>query len=138
MANLSDYLETALVNHIFGGNTWTRPGTIYFALFTTEPTDASQSELQIGANGYARVLVANNTTTWGTSAGAGVNARTTAIEIAFPQCIDNNWGEVRGVGIYDAQTGGNLLVWATLSTPKTINVGDTAKFAAGSFTFTLN
>jgi len=138
MANLSNYLETAIANTIFGGNAWTRPSTVYFALFSETPTDDSRVELPIGVNGYQRVSVDNNAATWGASAAEGTNSRTTQIEIAFPQNITANWGNVLGVGIYDAPTGGNLLVWAALSTPKTINVNDSAKFAVGSFTFSID
>ena len=40
MSAMSDYLENALINHIFRNTDFTRPANIYVALFTAAPNDA--------------------------------------------------------------------------------------------------
>jgi hypothetical protein len=44
---------------------------------------------------------------------------------------------VVAVGIFDANTAGNLLAWADLATNKTVNNGDTPSFAVGELDLTL-
>ena len=39
MAGFSDYLEDKVLEHVFGGNAYTAPGTHYVALYTVAPTD---------------------------------------------------------------------------------------------------
>ena len=39
MAGFSDYLEDKVLDHVFGGNAYTAPGTHYVALYTVAPTD---------------------------------------------------------------------------------------------------
>jgi len=40
--------------------------------------------------------------------------------------------------LFDAITTGNMLIWGEVTTPKTIAIGDTAKFAIGDLTVTLD
>ncbi len=39
MAGFSDYLEDKVLDHVFGGNAYTAPATLYVALYTVAPTD---------------------------------------------------------------------------------------------------
>ena len=39
MAGFSDYLEDKVLDHVFGGNAYTAPTTLYVALYTVAPTD---------------------------------------------------------------------------------------------------
>jgi hypothetical protein len=36
----SDFLEKALLNHVFGATPYTRPAALYVALYTTASSDA--------------------------------------------------------------------------------------------------
>ena len=40
--------------------------------------------------------------------------------------------------IYDAATGGNMIAYAPLTTPRAVLNGDTAKFAIGALTCSLD
>ena len=58
--------------------------------------------------------------------------------ITFP-APTANWGTVTGAGIYDAASGGNLLIYSTLTASKTVNNGDAApSFAANALTFQID
>jgi hypothetical protein len=127
----SNYLENAILNHWLGGATSTAPANVFFALFTANPTD-SGGGTEVTGGSYARVSVANNTTNFATTS-TGVKSNTTAVN--FPAATAS-WGTVVGMAVFDASSGGNMLVWADLVTAKAIASGDQPYFAAGDFTWT--
>jgi hypothetical protein len=127
----SNYLELELLDHVLGGADYTRPATVYAALFTAAPTD-SGGGTEVTGGSYARVSITNNSTNW-PAASAGAKSNGTAI--TFVQATAN-WGTVVAIGIFDASTSGNLLFWADLGTSKAINNGDTANFAIGDIVIT--
>lgn len=132
MSALSDYLENELLDHIVGAASFTPPANLFFAAFTTDPTDAGTGTEASGGS-YARVSVTNNLTNFpAASAGSKSNANA----ITFPEATAS-WGTISHVGIYDASTAGNLLWHGALTTSKAIGSGDTLSFAAGDLTFTL-
>jgi hypothetical protein len=45
---------------------------------------------------------------------------------------------VTGVGIFDAASGGNLLIWSALTASKVINALDAVTFPANSLTFQID
>lgn len=127
----SDYLEAKVLDHVLGGPDYTRPATIYVALYTTAPTDAGGG-VEVSGGSYSRVAVTNNSTNWPATSGG---TKSNGTSITFPTATAS-WGTVQAVGLLDAATGGNLLFWATLGTPKSIGAGDTASFAAGALVLT--
>jgi hypothetical protein len=131
MAGKSEYLENAILDHVLGGPDYTRPGTLYIALYTVAPTDAGGGT-EVAGGSYARVAVTNNSTNFPAAAG-GAKTNGTLIEFAEATA---NWGTVVAVGIFDASTSGNLLYWAPLGTSKPVNIGDKAKFEPGDLDFT--
>lgn len=145
MAALSDYLENKLVDHIFRGQTFTPPATLYVGLFTAAPSDAGGGT-EVSGGSYARVAVTSSLENWAgtqsagsTTASSGTGGQTSNnAAITFPAPSGANWGTVTHFGIFDASTGGNLLIWSALSSPKSVNDGDAApSFAAGALTVTF-
>lgn len=140
MAAMSDYLENALLDHVFRGLSYTAPTTLYVALFTAAPSDAGGGT-EVSGGAYARASIAANTTSWnntqGTASGASTGTDGTienAVDITFP-APTANWGTVTHWGVFDAASGGNLLLHAALTQSKTINNGDAApSFPAGALT----
>ncbi len=142
MTAKTDYLENKLIDHVFRGQAYTPPATLYVGLFTVAPTDAGGGT-EVAGGSYARVGVAASLATFAgtqsagsTTASSGAGGTTSnngAITFPAPTAA---WGAVVSFGIFDAPTGGNLLVYAALATAKTINAGDAApSFAAGALTF---
>ena len=127
----SDFLELKLLDHVLGKVVYTAPATVYIALYTVAPGDAGGGT-EVTGGSYARVAVTNNLTNW-PAAAAGAKANGT--EITFPTATAN-WGTVVAFAILDAATGGNFLYWGDLTASKTINNGDTAKFAVGDLDIT--
>jgi len=127
MAEMSNFLENALVNATLRNTTYTSPATVYVALFTTDPTDAA-SGTEVTGGSYARTSVA--------FAAPSNGAAASSADCTFPTCT-STWGTVSHIGIFDASTSGNLLYHTPLDTSKTIETGDIFKIASGSLTVTL-
>ena len=127
----SDYLENKVLDHVLGGGDYTRPATVYIALYTVAPTDAGGGT-EVTGGSYARVTVTNNATNFPAASGG---AKSNGTEIAFVEATAS-WGTVVAFGIFDALTLGNLLYWADLTASKVIDSGDTAKFAVGDLDLT--
>jgi len=127
MAEMSNYLENALINATLRNTSYTTPTTVYLALYTDDPTDADTGT-EVTGNGYARQSI-----TFG-SPSNGVSTNTAAIE--FPQAT-GSWGTVSYVGIRDASTSGNLLYHTALDASKTIATGDVFRVAIGSLSVTF-
>lgn len=127
MAEMSNYLENALINATLRNTSYTSPATVYVGLYTSDPTDANTGT-EVSGGSYARVSL-----TMG-SPSDGVSLNTAAVE--FPQAT-GSWGTVGWIGILDASTSGNLLYHSPLDVSKTIASGDIFKIAIGSLSVTL-
>lgn len=129
MAGFSDYLEDKVLEHVFGGNAYTAPSTLYVALYTVAPSDTGGGT-EVSGGGYAR-----QTATFNVS-GTNPTTATNAANIEYPTATAN-YGTVVAVGISDASSSGNLLAYANLTTSKTVTTGDVFRFDAGDLDITL-
>jgi hypothetical protein len=127
MAEMSNYLENALINATLRNTSYTTPTTVYVALYTSDPTDADTGT-EVSGTSYARQSV-----TFG-SPSNGVTTNSAAVE--FPQA-GGSWGTVTHIGIRDASTSGNLLYHTALDASKAISTGDVFRIASGSLSVTL-
>jgi len=127
MAEMSNYLENALINGTLRATSYTAPTTVYVALYTSDPTDADTGT-EVSGTSYVRQSV-----TFGAPSN-GVTTNSAAVE--FPQA-GGSWGTVTYIGLRDASTAGNLLYHTALDTSKTIATGDVFRIAIGSLSVTL-
>jgi len=127
MAEMSNYLENALINATLRNTSYTSPATVYVGLYTSDPTDADTGT-EVSGGSYARTAV-----TFGAPSN-GVSTNSAAVE--FPQAT-GSWGTVGWIGILDASTSGNLLYHTALDTSKTIDSGDIFKISSGNLSVTL-
>jgi len=127
MAEISNYLENAIINATLRNTTYTSPATVYVSLWTSDPTDAG-SGTEVSGGSYARTAV-----TFGAPSN-GVSTNSAAVE--FPQATAS-WGSIGWIGINDASTSGNLLYHTALDTAKTIGSGDIFKIATSNLSVTL-
>lgn len=127
----SDYLENELLDHVLGGGDYTRPATVYIALYTAAPSD-SGGGTECSGGSYARKSVTNDATNWPAASGG---AKSNGVAITFVTAT-GSWGTVTHFGIFDASSGGNLLRWGALGTSKVIGNGDTAQFGIGELDVT--
>ncbi len=127
MAEMSNYLENALINATLRNTSFTSPATVYLGLYTSDPTDANTGT-EVSGGSYTRMSI-----TMGAPSN-GVSTNSAAIE--FPQAT-GSWGTVGWIGILDASSSGNLLYHTPLDVSKTISSGDIFKIAIGSLSVTL-
>lgn len=129
MANLSDYLEKLLLDWSMTNGAATRPTAWFLALYTAAPSD-SGGGTEVTGGGYARQAI-----TFGAPASpGGTTSNTAAVEFT---AVGAAYGAVTHIGIFDAETVGNLLWHGAMTTSRTINDGDTLSFAIGDVDLTL-
>lgn len=123
--NLSDYLENKVLDHILGTTSYTMP-TAYLALYTVAPTD-SASGTEVSGGSYARKTIAFNAA----SSGAAVNSANVDFT-GMPTAT------VVAVAVCDALTGGNILVYGSLTSSRAVTAGDTLRIASGDLSISVN
>jgi hypothetical protein len=129
MAGFSDYLEDKVLDHVFGGNAYTAPSTLYVALYTVAPTDTGGGT-EVSGGSYARQSGAF------TVSGTNPTTASNTAAIEYPTATAD-YGTVVAVGILDASSSGNLLAYADLTTSKVVSNGDVFRFNTGDLDITL-
>lgn len=122
---------------MFSSTAYTRPTNWYVGLLTAGPSD-SQAGTEVSGGSYIRQVCAFTVT------GGGVALALNTSAITFPTAT-SDWGSISHVGLYDAQTSGNLAAFQNLqqsdfstSTTKIVNDGDILKFNASTIKITLD
>ena len=125
----SDYLEDKVLEHVFGGNAYSAPSTLYVALYTSAPSDTGGGT-EVSGGGYVRKTSTFNVT------GTNPTTASNAGAIEYPTATAN-YGTVVAVGIFDASSSGNLLAYANLTASKVVSTGDVFRFNTGDLDVTL-
>jgi len=121
MAEMSDFLEAELLNHVFRNTAYTSPTTVFIGLYTSDPMD-DDSGTEVSGAGYAR-----QTVTFGAPA-AGIISNTGAVSFT---ATGGNFGTVTHATIHDAVSAGNMLMHTPLDQSEVVNDGGTLTFAIG-------
>lgn len=122
----SSYADNALIDHLLGPSTFTKPAAHYVALFVGDPAGAG-TEVSTSGTAYSRQS-SNFTIT------ANQAKNTSNIEW-LPATAP--WGTINYIAVFDASTGGNMLVTAALSTAKTVGTDDVLRMPANDLVVTL-
>lgn len=131
--NLTDYTENKVLEHITGKTAFTKPTNTYLGLFTVMPSESGTGGTEVSTStGYARQQV-----TWGTAV-SGAIANSAQVRFPVSGNATNNYGTIVGIGLWDALTTGNLIVYGTLTSAVTINSGDSWTLSSGAVTITLD
>jgi hypothetical protein len=136
MAGLSDYSEVAILNALLRGTNFTAPtnASLRLALFTADPTDAGNiNEVALGG-WYSRQATGQFTAP---SASGTANISSNVASITFP-AVTGSAVTVTHIGVFDAQTAGNMLLSAPMTSAKTLQVGDVLSFAPGTIVASLD
>ena len=128
MAELSNYLENKLLDHVLRNVSYTSPTTVYVGLFTSDPTD-DNTGTEVSGGSYARQILSV------TTASGGIV--TSSADVTFPQAT-GSWGTVSHIGLLDSLTSGNLLMHTPLTTSRAIESGDILKISTGNLTAALD
>lgn len=144
MSAFTDYTEAAILNHIFRNQTYHKPVAIYVAMFTANPGENDAAGTECSYTGYARRDAADAgpiDTGWTivVDEPAGDGKQTTnAKTLTFAPNNGPDNVTVTHIGLYDAATNGNLLFWAELTEPKTLQSGDVLSFLPGDIVVVLD
>lgn len=132
MASASDYAENKILELLVGKTGFATP-TVYVALCTTTPTDASIGSTLVEATytGYARK---DTTGLWGSAASGSI---TNSSAITFVACSGGS-STITGFALVDSGTtgAGNVLAWGTCSL--SVSSGITPQFAISALTITCD
>ena len=133
MPSKSYYLDNTILNIVLQNASYSpATSTVYLALLTSVPTpsDTGSTIHEPSDSKYARQPV-----TFGTVAASGIISNTTVINFpatAVPPVYATNWGTLVAVALCDNSTGGSMLYYGQLGTPKSITAKDSVSFAIGS------
>lgn len=128
--SFTNYLEDKVLEHVFGGNAYTAPSTLYIGLFTAAPSDTGGGT-EVSGGSYARKSAAF------TVSGTNPTQASNSADVDFPTATAD-WGTVTHIGVYDALTGGNLLAYASATTSKAITTGDVLRISTGDLDIELD
>lgn len=138
MSQASDYLEGKVLDTIGSlGSVDLSTGTVtagsggFIGLFTAAPTDAGGGT-ECSGGAYARQAV--GATGFGAASGGAI---TNPAEFKWADATAS-WGTVTHIGLFDAATGGNLIVYGALTSSVAIASGDIFKIPASGFTIQMN
>jgi hypothetical protein len=123
---MSTDLKNKMLDHVFKNAALSVPTDIYVCLVTGAASTDAAMGTECAGSGYARVQYNAD---W-TAAASGALQNNS--DITFPTAT-GDWGTITGGALRDAAAAGSYLGWCTLTASKTVNNGDTFKFATGDF-----
>jgi hypothetical protein len=135
MANISTYLEEALLGHVMKNSSYTSPAVVYCGLVTSS---ASASDMEAGTltNEITSYTGNRKAITFGTISQAG--GKSLVKNSAAIEFEDMPAATVAYAIICDASTVGNILWWCPLDTNKNTNAGDTFRIPIDGLTVDLD
>lgn len=122
----TNYMENQMLN-LMRGQSITAPANVYLALFLSNPGDTGTEGTEITYTNYSRQAV---TFSAPAQSGSGLMIQNSN-QISFAEA-SSNVGTVTYVGVYDALSGGNLLLYGQLDTPLVVQAGVTPVFRTNS------
>lgn len=127
MAEMSNYLEDAVINAVLRNTSYTSPAAVYVGLYTSDPGEGNTGT-EVSGGSYARTAVTFGAPSNGVS--------TNSASVTFPTAT-GTWGTVTHIGILDASTSGNLLYYTPLDASKSIASGDVFTISTGNLSVTM-
>ena len=137
MTALTNYTENNIINHIFRTAAFTKPANLYIGLITAVTTPETGAVTEVTGGSYTRIARNPLDANWVDSANLNDGTTSNVATIQFPAATAD-WGTVTHFGIWDAATGGNLLIYASLTANRNITNGTTPSFGAGALTFQID
>lgn len=123
-----------VLDNLFGGTSMPTTGTLYVGLSTTALNTNGTGYTEPSGAGYARVSVTNSKQNFNQASNGTVTNQQT---ITFPES-QASWGTIQYVFIADASSGGNVLYYDALTTPRTVASLTTLLFQPGTLQISLS
>ena len=122
----TNYLETALINHVLRNTAYSSPTTVYVGLFLVAPTEAGGGT-EVTGSAYARQSV--------TFTAPAPGSTENEADVTFP-IATGDWGTIVAFALFDAPTAGNMLYFANLTASREILTSDQFRFPSGQLQVT--
>lgn len=137
MGGFGNAWEKMIMSHRFNIQRYAT-SDLYVGLSSADPTDDGSGVSEPGtAKGYARRKTTDaSATSWQVADATGVTIdNSVAIEFA---AATNDWGTMTHFALFSGGTAGaSVLAYGALSSSKTVENGDTARFAIGALDICL-
>jgi len=136
MSAASNYLENAIINATLRGQTFPSISSVYISLHTGDPGDTGANE--VSTTDWPSYTRLDSTRGEGSLADAwgvpnnGVTSNNK--QLLFPVFNGGSSLQVTHFGLWDASSGGNLLIASSLDVPRTIQPGDVFVVDIGKLT----
>lgn len=135
MSVLSTYLINKLLEHQFRATAYVKPTVLYVGLISAVSNVKTGVVTELTGGAYARVACAPSDTNW--SAVDALGKTSNLISLTFPTATVT-WATATHFGLWDASSGGNLLICSSLATPKTVTATNAAVFGIGTLVVQLD
>lgn len=126
------YFANKIMDDLFGLVTYAPPSSYYLAVSKTAINVDGSGITEPSVGSYARVEMENDKTTFSNASNGSV---TNDVQFKFPEAT-LDWGVVTHFAIFDAATGGNMLLYGELVAPRTIESSTTLVLEPGSMILT--
>lgn len=115
------YLANNVLNVALRGIAFSPTSTVYVALYTVTP-GVSGGGTEVSGGSYARQTV---------TLSSPVNGQVSSTsDVLFP-VASAPWGTIVSFALLDASSGGNMLYFGNLSTPRSVLASDQVRFPSG-------
>lgn len=134
MPGFVDAVEAAMLDYFVNGFS---PTTKYVGVSTSTPTESGTSFTEPSGGSYARVAI--DTTFWAAAVAGAPTTKLTSRTVQFPVASANWSGGANFTyyGIFSLSSGGNLLVFGALDTPRPVLNGQQLSFDIGAIRLKL-
>lgn len=136
MSDFTAYIEAQIANWMTQDTQMdTPPSNIYVGLHTAAPGNSPDGSTEVSATDYSRLSTAP--ADWTVLSGDGPTTFENANELLFP-AAQNNWGTISHVTLWDSSSGGNAIAKYAVSSSKSIDTNDEARFPANDLSFDID
>ena len=134
LSGFSAYLQTALLNHLFGTPPYSQPLLMCVGLFSTLPGSDGTGGVEPPGGGYARIVFRSFTAPSGAPPSV---ANSGQIQWAAATAA---WPNVVGAGVFESPSSANLLAFGNLVSPADgvtpvsvpVGIGDVLRIGVGN------
>lgn len=130
MPALSAVCSDDLLDKEFGAVNYTPPTSHWLALYSVAPASDGSGGTELPfSNGYARVEIPNDKTSW---SNASAKSLSNAIELAFPDASGGDWPTAVAIVLKTASTGGTVRAHGALEESVTVTNGKNTSYDIGA------
>ncbi len=130
---ITNHMANRILDYNFGSTSYTVPPILYIGLSTTALSSSGGGYTEPSGAGYARVAYANNKTNFSISSNGLL---TNLVSVIFNESTAS-WGTVTYVFISDAASGGNILYYEALNTPRAVATNTTIMFSPNALSISM-